>query len=196
MTLRELQQTIITVDKLEKRVNYLISLHQSSSPHLIAPGDTSIYVGDGTILANRTISLNGKTLRIEQGGNDLLFIDPTPGIESTAIFARNITNDGNFSGTIYQTSDTTAASSWIVSFNGIDPGVKDAHINMSALSGSSSISYTADKHTFGGNIIYSAPTVPATASDTGVTGQIAWDSGFIYICVSTNTWKRVAIATW
>jgi len=37
---------------------------------------------------------------------------------------------------------------------------------------------------------------PASAAASGVAGQIRWDSSFIYICVNTNTWKRVAIATW
>jgi len=47
-----------------------------------------------------------------------------------------------------------------------------------------------------GDFIVTSPTVPSTASSTGVAGTIAWDSGFIYICTATNTWKRVAIATW
>lgn len=37
---------------------------------------------------------------------------------------------------------------------------------------------------------------PASASATGTTGQILWDSSYIYIATGTNTWKRVAIATW
>jgi hypothetical protein len=37
---------------------------------------------------------------------------------------------------------------------------------------------------------------PLSAADTGAAGQIAWDSSYIYICTATNTWKRVAIATW
>lgn len=39
-------------------------------------------------------------------------------------------------------------------------------------------------------------TPPANASSTGTTGDWAQDTGFIYICTATNTWKRVAIATW
>lgn len=39
-------------------------------------------------------------------------------------------------------------------------------------------------------------TTPASASATGTTGSIAWDANYIYICTATNTWKRVAIATW
>lgn len=38
--------------------------------------------------------------------------------------------------------------------------------------------------------------VPASAGATGVKGDIAFDSSYIYICTATNTWKRVAIATW
>ncbi len=37
---------------------------------------------------------------------------------------------------------------------------------------------------------------PATALATGVAGTIAWDTNYIYVCIATNTWKRVAIATW
>lgn len=37
---------------------------------------------------------------------------------------------------------------------------------------------------------------PASASATGTKGDIAHDTGFIYVCTATDTWKRVAIASW
>jgi hypothetical protein len=37
---------------------------------------------------------------------------------------------------------------------------------------------------------------PASATDTGQAGTIAWDSSYIYVCVAQDTWKRVAIGTW
>lgn len=37
---------------------------------------------------------------------------------------------------------------------------------------------------------------PASAAATGTAGDWAYDSNYIYVCVATNTWKRVAIATW
>lgn len=37
---------------------------------------------------------------------------------------------------------------------------------------------------------------PASATSTGSAGEIKWDSNYIYVCVGTNTWKRVAISTW
>ena len=49
--------------------------------------------------------------------------------------------------------------------------------------------------TIGDDLIIATKT-PSSASDTGTTGTIAWDSSYIYICTATDTWKRVAIATW
>lgn len=39
-------------------------------------------------------------------------------------------------------------------------------------------------------------TTPASAAATGAAGTIVWDANYIYVCTATNTWKRVAIATW
>jgi len=36
---------------------------------------------------------------------------------------------------------------------------------------------------------------PASASADGTAGDMRFDSGFIYVCVSTNTWKRVSIGS-
>ncbi len=37
---------------------------------------------------------------------------------------------------------------------------------------------------------------PASATATGSAGTIRWDANYIYVCTATDTWKRVAIATW
>lgn len=47
-----------------------------------------------------------------------------------------------------------------------------------------------------GKFYISTTQTPASAAATGTVGQIAWDSGFVYVCTATNTWKRAAIATW
>jgi hypothetical protein len=35
---------------------------------------------------------------------------------------------------------------------------------------------------------------PGTSTSTGRAGQVAYDSGFIYVCIATDTWRRAAIA--
>jgi hypothetical protein len=39
---------------------------------------------------------------------------------------------------------------------------------------------------------------PAHNNSAGTVGQVAWDNGYFYVCVATNTWKRVALnlASW
>jgi hypothetical protein len=38
--------------------------------------------------------------------------------------------------------------------------------------------------------------VPASAGSAGTAGEIRYDTNYIYICVSTNTWKRATIGIW
>ena len=38
--------------------------------------------------------------------------------------------------------------------------------------------------------------IPTSSSSTGTKGVIKWDANYIYVCVATNTWRRVAIGTW
>ena len=37
---------------------------------------------------------------------------------------------------------------------------------------------------------------PSSATDTGTPGDIRYDSSYVYICISNNTWKRAALTTW
>ena len=47
-----------------------------------------------------------------------------------------------------------------------------------------------------GDLIITTPTTPASAAATGTVGTIAWDTNYIYVCTATDTWERVAIASW
>jgi hypothetical protein len=37
---------------------------------------------------------------------------------------------------------------------------------------------------------------PASATDAGRAGQIAWDGTYLYLCIAANSWKRVALNAW
>lgn len=83
---------------------------------------------------------------------------------------------------------TTAPASGL-SFYGVLCG--DALDSLTPADGSVTTSKLAS-----GLSINLASSTPASASATGTTGQITWDANYIYVCTATNTWKRVAIATW
>jgi len=39
-------------------------------------------------------------------------------------------------------------------------------------------------------------TAPLSATDTGTIGEIRYTADYIYVCTSTNIWKRTALTTW
>jgi len=48
-------------------------------------------------------------------------------------------------------------------------------------------------------ILATTPTivaVPSTSTSIGAVGQLAWDSSYLYLCVATNVWKRIALSSW
>lgn len=48
----------------------------------------------------------------------------------------------------------------------------------------------------GSTVRITGTSAPANSSSTGVAGQIAFDSGYVYYCVANNTWKRATLSTW
>jgi len=42
--------------------------------------------------------------------------------------------------------------------------------------------------------VNSAP--PSSSGSAATAGQMTWDSNYLYVCVATNTWKRVALSSW
>jgi hypothetical protein len=39
-------------------------------------------------------------------------------------------------------------------------------------------------------------TAPASPTDTGTVGQVAFDGTYWYVCTATNTWMRTQLSTW
>ena len=39
-------------------------------------------------------------------------------------------------------------------------------------------------------------TVPASSTASGTAGEMRYDSGYLYICIGSNTWRRTALSTW
>jgi hypothetical protein len=46
------------------------------------------------------------------------------------------------------------------------------------------------------NLFVSNTYVPSTATSGGASGQISFDSNYVYICLGANNWKRANLAAW
>ncbi|MGB0877553.1 MAG: hypothetical protein ACPGXI_10890, partial [Mycobacterium sp.] len=49
---------------------------------------------------------------------------------------------------------------------------------------------------YGPNAVGVKVNVPSTTSSAGVLGEWAADTSWYYVCVASNTWRRVAVGTW
>jgi hypothetical protein len=48
-----------------------------------------------------------------------------------------------------------------------------------------------------GNLVLSSPTgIPNTTGSLGIKGSFVWNTGHLYVCTNTNSWRRVALTTW
>lgn len=71
------------------------------------------------------------------------------------------------------------------------------YVQTSATGGNEALRIDTNSNTkLNGKLVINNSHTPSSASDTGTAGTIAWDSDYIYVCTATDTWKRVAIATW
>jgi hypothetical protein len=50
-------------------------------------------------------------------------------------------------------------------------------------------------HIAGSTLRLGTTRTPASSTATGNQGEICWDSSYIYVCVATNSWKRIALST-
>lgn len=51
-------------------------------------------------------------------------------------------------------------------------------------------------HISGSTMRLGTARTPASSTATGNTGEICWDSSYLYVCTATNTWRRIAHSSW
>ena len=99
--------------------------------------------------------------------------------------------------------ESSSATKVTLSYDALLKTILDADSSLTIKTGSSTTALTLDSSqdaTFAGEVF--APTLvigagfPASSSSTGTTGQIQFDTNYLYVCVDINTWKRVALSTW
>lgn len=94
-----------------------------------------------------------------------------------------------YCGYIYATNDTVAGNPW----NSLSAYLEDL---FSILESNNDVIWWDSINNIikiGGTISVGTKT-PATSGAAGVTGEISWDATYIYVCIATNTWRRIAYA--
>ncbi len=156
--------------------------------------------GVGLLTLNEDAAIDGDI--VLQGTQPDLIVGKVSGTPSTDtvqadVILKSATGSATFK---IESSSATKVS---LSYDALLKTILDADSSLTIKTGSSTTALTLDSSqdaTFAGEVF--APTLvigsgsPASATSTGTAGQIQFDSNYIYVCVATNTWKRVAISTW
>lgn len=140
--------------------------------------------------------------------NSAVIIDDSNNVTGVVALTASglITGSGGFSGVIGATGaaagtfTTGAFSSTVtlsgvaaniaiganfISYAGTDAGFSLDASNNATLSGTLTVS--------GANGLTLSATASPTGTGTGVVGQIAWDTAYLYVCTATNDWRRIAL---
>lgn len=110
---------------------------------------------------------------------------------------------------VYVDNDTVTRniSAGIVTSNSLSTGsISGTSVNCSGITCSGTVSantFSANNLTITGGLsanvtgnIRITGSAPSSATSSGLPGQIRYDSGYIYVCVASNTWKRAELLTW
>lgn len=109
-------------------------------------------------------------------------------------------NGGAIDGTVIGASSAAAATFTNITASGTST-LTTVDINAGDIDGTNIGSSTPGAGTFSAlvttadHIRIDTSQTPASSSASGTAGEIAWDSNYIYVCVATNSWKRVALST-
>ena len=142
-------------------------------------------VGIGTTAATARLQVKQSAARqglwCEHPSNDTTIRVGIDSDASTAAIAASFASTGSYYPLTFSTSDTERAR--------IDTSGR-LLVGSSSQSGGSLLQVNDNR------IRIATAKTPASATDTGVAGEICWDANYVYVCTATNTWKRTAISTW
>ena len=109
-------------------------------------------------------------------------------------------NGGAIDGTVIGANSAAAATFTNITASGTST-LTTVDINAGDIDGTNIGTSTPGAGTFSAlvttadHIRINTSQTPASSSASGAAGEIAWDSNYIYVCVATNSWKRVALST-
>ena len=167
-----------------------LRLDGSTSISFVAGGGFRMFAdGDGVAIANNQVG-PGAGVGLKVGAGNVIF-----GAGDLTLTAGSITGEANFVLTGASTVTMNAGGSNRLKVGATTHLLQDSNgvaINNGTTGPGTGVGLLIQT----GALIVTAPTTPASAAATGTIGTIAWDTGYLYVCTATDTWERVAVATW
>lgn len=162
-----------------------VTLDDGSSDTIVVSNDVSITSSNGSV---SIFDAGGSNITLD--GNGSIFVASNNGGQS------EVSTDGGqafFQGVSCTVSAGVQDDGTVPSLNGGGFYINQGHFFYFDASGLSATHVGTLPNATG--IFTLTSSVPGSATATGVVGQIAVASGFIYVCVAANTWQRAVLTT-
>jgi hypothetical protein len=191
--------------------NSIIGKSDASGPAAIQIGRLTYQAlhvpGDWDPARFNTIAIGNTAGRLRQGDNSIAIgagAGSTQGLNAIAIGggagASNQGNNaiaiGNLAGNLSQNSNSIILNATGQALNNQTTGLFIKPIRSGGTTTALYYDTGTGEITHAEEIPVVRETPPTTATSSGITGQIAYDSNYVYICTATNTWKRSALSSW
>lgn len=119
-------------------------------------------------------------------------------LQSVTDKGASTTNETNFIGGIVTDNIASNTDLLRLQTGATQIEINDQESEITVTSGSFIVNcpILADNIQSGQYTVSALSTAPATATSTGILGEIRYTAGFIYVCIATNTWRRTALTSW
>jgi hypothetical protein len=172
---------------------------------LVAVNVTANLTGNvtGNVAGNVTGAVSGNvTGNVTGNVSGNLTGNVTGNVASTGAssFSNADINGGSVDGTVIGAASAAAGTFTNITASGTST-LTTVDINAGNIDGTNIGSGTPGAGTFsalvstGDHIRIDNSQTPGSSSASGTKGEIAWDSNYLYVCVATNSWKRVAVSS-
>ena len=165
-----------------------------------SPLSFSNVVVNATNDANSYVQLNIQNINTVGNLVRADFIATAPNGTDTSKYIDMGINGNNFSSSAWTVSGANDGYVYINQGNltlGTDTAGTTVKIHVGGtLAGNVITTFSNSNVTIGGNLIVSNVYIPTANNSVGTTGQISYDSSYVYVCIANNTWRRANISTW
>ena len=185
-------------------VNTFLTVGLNNNGGSIYIGNSAVTFGNvvvnGVGLANSYVQLNIQNIDSVGKLNSADFIATAPdGTDGSKYIDMGI-NGNNWSSSSWTVSGADDGYLYVNTGNltvGTDtPGTTvKVHVG-GTLAGNVVTTFNSSNVAINGNLILGNTYVPSANNSIGTPGQIAWSSGYVYICVAPNSWRRANLAIW
>ena len=160
---------------------------------IVKEGETYVFDMSDSSNSGQVLKFSTTNDGTHGGGNEYSTNVITSGTPGNANATVTITIDSNTPSTFYYYENATGGAGGKITK--VTEGILhiDGKLGVKQLNPTTELEVNGTTKT--SSLIVSSNSPPASSTSTGVKGTITYNNDYLYICVATNTWKRVALDT-